>query len=149
MAKILLNSVVIFTSSTLVTCNNKPDTFCQSISPSSLGLQNVKLSHIRVFRQDYLSVLLAGPTTANSSTTPNFGSLFAIDTPLTKDLDRNSKQVGRLQGLDVIGGTGCYRVLSSWLNSLVRSLPLVALQKIPPAAFCVCSFLWTIRLSSR
>ncbi|KAM7250659.1 hypothetical protein ACFE04_022542 [Oxalis oulophora] len=85
MAKILLNSVVIFTifiSSTLVTCNNKPDTFCQSISPSSLGLQNVKLSHIRVFRQTYTALSVA---TANSS--DNFGSLSAIDIPLTKGLD--------------------------------------------------------------
>ncbi|KAM7252137.1 hypothetical protein ACFE04_024020 [Oxalis oulophora] len=124
MAKILLNSVVIFTifiSSTLVTCNNKADTFCQSISPSSLGLPNVKLSHMRMFRQGYFSVLVARPTTGNtnSSTNPNFGSLFAIDSPLTESLDSNSKQVGRLEGLEVVSSSTNNPSTTSYMNHIV------------------------------
>ncbi|KAM7250032.1 hypothetical protein ACFE04_021915 [Oxalis oulophora] len=121
MTKILLSIIVlnftILISSTLANIS-QPDTFCQSISPSSLGVQNVKLSHIRVFRQDGAEfvVPLATPTTNYSS--GNIGSLTAVDIPMTKGPDSNSKQVGRFQGL-YAGVSSTNRFTNSFMNHIV------------------------------
>ncbi|RYR51619.1 hypothetical protein Ahy_A06g026594 [Arachis hypogaea] len=82
----------------------KAQSFHQSISPASLGLQEEKLSHLRFYFHDVVSgpnptaLRVAQAQTTNNSAT-SFGAVDVIDDTLTIAPESNSKVVGKAQGI--------------------------------------------------
>ncbi|XP_020213752.1 dirigent protein 22-like [Cajanus cajan] len=82
----------------------KSPRFHRSISPTSLGLQKEKLSHLHFYFHDIVSgpkpttVRVAEAHMTNTSSTL-FGLLVMADDPLTLGPEPGSKLVGRAQGI--------------------------------------------------
>jgi hypothetical protein len=78
--------------------------FSRNLSPSSLGLEQEKLSHLHFYFHDIVSgpnptaVRVAQATTTNTSPT-GFGAVVMIDDPLTLQPESGSTLVGRAQGI--------------------------------------------------
>lgn len=82
----------------------KSHSFHRSISPTALGLQKEKLSHLHFFFHDIVSgpkptaVRVAQAHMTNTSSTL-FGLLMMADDPLTVGPEPGSKLVGKAQGI--------------------------------------------------
>ncbi|PON36253.1 Disease resistance response protein [Trema orientale] len=80
------------------------DQYYETLSPKKLGLKQEKLTHLHFYFHDIVSgpkptaVKVAEAKTTNSSST-GFGFVVVIDDPLTEGPERNSKPVGRAQGI--------------------------------------------------
>ncbi|PWA63186.1 disease resistance-responsive (dirigent-like protein) family protein [Artemisia annua] len=78
--------------------------FSRKLPHKSLGLMKEKLSHLHFYFHDIVSgkhptaVRIAQAATTNTSST-GFGFTVMIDDPLTVGPERNSKIVGRAQGI--------------------------------------------------
>ncbi|CAL0328864.1 unnamed protein product [Lupinus luteus] len=82
----------------------KSHTFSKTISPSTLGLNRHKLSHLHFYFHDVIGGrnqtavrVAASPATSTSPT--GFGSVVIMDDPLTEQPEWGSKEVGRAQGI--------------------------------------------------
>lgn len=83
----------------------KTQTFSKILSPSSLGLNQEKLTHLHFYFHDIYgrnptAVEVAEAAQTNTSKT-YFGSVFVMDDPLTLLPDVTSKRVGYAQGMTV------------------------------------------------
>ncbi|XVF75967.1 hypothetical protein PTKIN_Ptkin13bG0229800 [Pterospermum kingtungense] len=82
----------------------KSDGFSNILSPAKLGLKREKLSHLHFYFHDIVSgpnptaVQVASAAMTNQSKT-DFGEVVMVDDPLTAAPDRNSKLVGKAQGI--------------------------------------------------
>ncbi|KAK7285439.1 hypothetical protein RJT34_20212 [Clitoria ternatea] len=82
----------------------KSSSFHQVISPTSLGLQKEKLSHLHFYFHDIISgpkpteVIVAKAHMTNTSSTL-FGFVAMCDDPLTVGPELGSKLVGKAQGI--------------------------------------------------
>ncbi|KAI3677031.1 hypothetical protein L1987_86649 [Smallanthus sonchifolius] len=78
--------------------------FSRKLSSKSLGFKKEKLSHLHFYFHDIVggdhptAVRVAQANMTNTSRT-GFGATFMIDDPLTVGPERNSKIVGRAQGI--------------------------------------------------
>ncbi|CAL0302517.1 unnamed protein product [Lupinus luteus] len=92
----------IFSSLTLATEDSH--FFHKTISPTQLGLQEEKLSHLHFYFHDIVSgpkptaVSVAQAQMTNNSTT-RFGMVTMTDDPLTSGPELESKLVGKAQGI--------------------------------------------------
>ncbi|XP_010468131.1 PREDICTED: dirigent protein 22-like [Camelina sativa] len=83
----------------------KTQTFSKISSPSSLGLNQEKLTHLHFYFHDMYgrnptAVKVAEAAQTNTSKT-YFGSVFVMDDPLTLLPDVTSKRIGYAQGMTV------------------------------------------------
>ncbi|KAE8731142.1 Dirigent protein 20 [Hibiscus syriacus] len=82
----------------------KSNGFSNILSPKKLGLGREKLSHLHFYFHDIVSgrnptaVRVASAATTNKSKT-GFGGVAMVDDPLTEAPERNSKLVGKAQGI--------------------------------------------------
>ncbi|XP_022743512.1 dirigent protein 22-like [Durio zibethinus] len=82
----------------------KSDGFSNIISPAKLGLKREKLTHLHFYFHDIVSgrnptaVRVADAAMTNKSQT-GFGAVVMVDDPLTVAPERNSKLVGKAQGI--------------------------------------------------
>ncbi|KAK8705260.1 hypothetical protein V6N13_048866 [Hibiscus sabdariffa] len=82
----------------------KSNGFSNVLSPRKLGLKRQKLSHLHFYFHDILSgrnptaIRVASAAMTNKSKT-SFGAVEMADEPLTEAPDRNSKLVGKAQGI--------------------------------------------------
>ncbi|GMJ02282.1 hypothetical protein like AT5G49040 [Hibiscus trionum] len=82
----------------------KSNGFSNTLSPKKLGLKREKLSHLHFYFHDIVSgrnptaILAASAALTNKSET-GFGAVVMVDDPLTEAPERNSKLVGKAQGL--------------------------------------------------
>ncbi|KAK7336687.1 hypothetical protein VNO77_17233 [Canavalia gladiata] len=82
----------------------KQPSFHREISPTSLGLQKEKFSHLRFYLHDILSgpkpttVEVAEAQMTNTSSS-NFGLVLMADDPMTVGPEPGSKLVGKAQGM--------------------------------------------------
>ena len=92
----------IFFFSTYVIADEAP-VFSKNLPPSSLGLEQQKLSHLHFYFQEIVrgpkptAVRVAQANTTNTSPT-GFGAVVVIDDPLTLLPENTSKVVGQAQG---------------------------------------------------
>ncbi|XVE96160.1 hypothetical protein REPUB_Repub02eG0197600 [Reevesia pubescens] len=100
---IFITNIISF--SNLAVADHRSDSvFSKYISPSSLGLKRLKLSHLHFYFHDIFSgknataVRVAEASSTNRSSF-SFGATVIIDDPLTIKPDVNSKIVGRAQGM--------------------------------------------------
>ncbi|XVE96162.1 hypothetical protein REPUB_Repub02eG0197800 [Reevesia pubescens] len=93
---------LLFFSITLASA--KSDGFSNILSPAKLGLKREKLSHLHFYFHDIVggrnptAVRVASASMTNKSQT-GFGALVMVDDPLTAAPERNSKLVGKAQGI--------------------------------------------------
>ncbi|XWS59292.1 hypothetical protein CRYUN_Cryun08bG0109200 [Craigia yunnanensis] len=93
---------LLFFSITLASA--KSDGFSNILSPAKLGLRREKLSHLHFYFHDIVSgrnptaVQVASAAMTNKSET-SFGAVKMADDPLTAAPERNSKLVGKAQGI--------------------------------------------------
>ncbi|WRX23228.1 Dirigent protein - like 10 [Theobroma cacao] len=93
---------LLFFSTTLA--STKSNGFSNILSPAKLGLKQEKLSHLHFYFHDIVSgpkpsaVRVASAAMTNKSAT-GFGAVVIIDDPLTVAPERNSKLVGKAQGI--------------------------------------------------
>ncbi|KAK8649342.1 hypothetical protein V6N13_130072 [Hibiscus sabdariffa] len=82
----------------------KSNGFSNVLSPKKLGVKREKLSHLHFYFHDILSgrnptaIRVADAAMTNKSKT-SFGAVEMADEPLTEAPDRNSKLVGKAQGI--------------------------------------------------
>ncbi|KAK7841342.1 dirigent protein 21 [Quercus suber] len=100
---ILFILFTIFFFSTYAIADEAP-VFSKNLPPSSLGLNQQKLSHLHFYFHDIVSgpkptaVRVAQAATTNKSPT-EFGAVAVIDDPLTLLPENTSKVVGQAQGI--------------------------------------------------
>lgn len=93
---------LLFFSTTLA--STKSNGFSNILSPAKLGLKQEKLSHLHFYFHDIVSgpkpsaVRVASAAMTNKSET-GFGAVVMADDPLTVAPERNSKLVGKAQGI--------------------------------------------------
>ncbi|XP_017975991.1 PREDICTED: dirigent protein 22 [Theobroma cacao] len=93
---------LLFFSTTLA--STKSNGFSNILSPAKLGLKQEKLSHLHFYFHDIVSgrkpsaVRVASAAITNKSAT-GFGAVVIADDPLTVAPERNSKLVGKGQGI--------------------------------------------------
>ncbi|KAL7596981.1 dirigent protein 22 [Lactuca sativa] len=79
--------------------------FSRNLSQRSLGLRKQKLSHFRFYFHDIVSgpnataIRIVEATRTNRTAATGFGDISMIDNPLTIGPERNSRLVGRAQGM--------------------------------------------------
>ncbi|MBA0582186.1 hypothetical protein Gorai_024337 [Gossypium raimondii] len=114
----LLSSTFFFLSTLLLfsikLASAKPHGFSNSLSPKHFGLKRQKLSHLHFYFHDVVSgrnptaIRVASAALTNKSET-GFDTVVMVHDPLTATPDRNSKLVGKAQGIyasaaqDVVG----------------------------------------------
>ncbi|KAK8498494.1 hypothetical protein V6N13_025084 [Hibiscus sabdariffa] len=82
----------------------KSNGFSNILSPKKLGLKREKLSHLHFYFHDIVSgrnptaIRVASAALTNKSET-GFGAVVMVDDPLTETPERNSKLVGKAQGI--------------------------------------------------
>ncbi|XP_021282242.1 dirigent protein 22-like [Herrania umbratica] len=93
---------LLFFATTLASA--KSNGFSNILSPAKLGLKQEKLSHLHFYFHDIVSgqkpsaVRVASAAMTNKSET-GFGAVVMVDDPLTVAPKRNSKLVGKAQGI--------------------------------------------------
>ncbi|XVF75966.1 hypothetical protein PTKIN_Ptkin13bG0229700 [Pterospermum kingtungense] len=98
----LLLCSLLFLSITLASA--KSGGFSNILSPAKLGLKREKLSHLHFYFHDIVggrkptAVRVASAAITNKSET-GFGAVVMVDDPLTAKPHRNSKLVGKAQGI--------------------------------------------------
>ncbi|KAE8726626.1 Dirigent protein 21 [Hibiscus syriacus] len=82
----------------------KSNGFSNVLSPKKLGLEREKLGHLHFYFHDIVSgrnptaIRVASAAMTNKSETI-FGAVVMVDDPLTEAPERNSKLVGKAQGI--------------------------------------------------
>lgn len=99
--------VMLLVSSGILPANSL-HTFSRIVSPESLGLKKQEqLSHLRFYFHDILSgpnptAVRVAQADVTSRSPTGFGATVMIDDPLTESPERESKPVGRAQGIYAI-----------------------------------------------
>lgn len=111
-------ALVIF-SVLLISClvSVESQEFGRRLSQRSLGMRKEKLSHFRIYFHDIVAgpnataIRIVEPTRTNRTAATGFGDISIIDNPLTMGPERNSKLVGRAQGIYASAGLNEFGLL--------------------------------------
>ncbi|OIV95468.1 hypothetical protein TanjilG_06930 [Lupinus angustifolius] len=131
-------SLIVFSIFSSLTLAEDSHFFHKTISPTLIGLNKEKLSHLHFYFHDILSgpkptaVNVAQAQMTNKSPT-GFGMVMMADDPLTSGPEPDSKLVGKAQGIyasaaqdqiPIVGGSGLFKFARGYAHAKTHTFDL-------------------------